>query len=471
MPSPLIEIPAGDIFQNDRLGLEPAIRYQSQRLLARSPQAIAIDGSWGSGKSTFVALWTAYLQQEGAKVISFNAWKSSLSDPLDALTKEILRHFDGVPRESRHPAHKQLVEFVLLGSSLLKQGAKLGTLFFPNLSEATDVADSLAGAAEAGAESLTSMTSTPVVPANSQGNIDSPDSFAAALSQAAKGWSDKPVVIMVDELDRCSPEYAVEMLQLLEHVFYAENVVFVVSMNRDQLIHSVGAFYGQGFNAVGYLERFFDDVFPLPSSNRTQYIESRLAEIETEFKDVEASRALPFLEGSELSLREIDRAVGQLADVLQSYAPSYPALALISLWLARTLVPIEYRQFMSGGISDKALAEAVFSAGNCRSLRKGQDRNSSHGSDLEAMLILTQLLCNPQADFLSGTRATPLYAYHDEVIDRANSSADDADRNLLTYAISVVNLVNNPQARSIRHDPFDIMKAARILDRDAVPDV
>ena len=286
MPSPLIEIPAGDIFKNDRLGLEPAIQYQSQRLLARSPQAIAIDGSWGSGKSTFVALWTAYLRQERAKVISFNAWKFSLSDPLDALTKEILRHFDGVPRESRHPAHMQLVEFVLLGSALLKRGAKLATLFSPDLSEA---ADGLAGAAEAGAESLTSMTSTPVAPASSHGNIDSPDSFTAALSQAAKGWSDEPVVIMVDELDRCSPEYAVEMLQLLEHVFYAENVVFVVSMNRDQLIHSVNAFYGQGFNAVGYLERFFDDVFPLPSSNRTQYIESRLEAIEIAFKDVEAS--------------------------------------------------------------------------------------------------------------------------------------------------------------------------------------
>ena len=182
-------------------------------------------------------------------------------------------------------------------------------------------------------------------------------------------------------------------------------------------------------------------------------------------------RALPFLDGSELSLREIDRAVGQLADVLQSYVPTYPALALISLWLTRTLAPVEYRQFMSGGISDKALAESVFAAGNCRSLREGRDRNSSHGSDLETMLILAQLLCNPQADFLSGTRVTPLYTYHNEIIDRANSPEDDVSRDLLNYAIPVVNLVNNPQARDIRYDPFGIVKVARILERDAMPDV
>ena len=71
---------------------------------------------------------------------------------------------------------------------------------------------------------------------------------------------------MVDELDRCSPEYAVEVLQLLEHVFHAKHVVFVVAVNQSELIHSIRSFYGEGFNAEGYLERFFDDVLPLPAS-------------------------------------------------------------------------------------------------------------------------------------------------------------------------------------------------------------
>ena len=90
MPSTLIDIPPDDVFKNDRLGLEPAIQVQSEALLSSSPQAIAIDSGWGSGKTTFMALWAAYLRKKGVKVVEFNAWKFSLSDPLDALTREIL---------------------------------------------------------------------------------------------------------------------------------------------------------------------------------------------------------------------------------------------------------------------------------------------------------------------------------------------------------------------------------------------
>ena len=49
MPSRLIDIPSDDIFKNDKLGLEPAIASRTQALLRRSPQAIAIDGHWGTG--------------------------------------------------------------------------------------------------------------------------------------------------------------------------------------------------------------------------------------------------------------------------------------------------------------------------------------------------------------------------------------------------------------------------------------
>ena len=131
---------------------------------------------------------------------------------------------------------------------------------------------------EALVDSAIAVTSRPTSATEPEVNINSPEAFTSALSSAASHWSEKPVVIMVDELDRCSPEYAVEMLQLLEHVFYADNVVFVVSMNRAELVHSVKAFYGQDFNAEGYLERFFDNVFPLPTPRTVlRYIESSFA--------------------------------------------------------------------------------------------------------------------------------------------------------------------------------------------------
>ena len=464
MPSRLIEIPPDDIFKNDRLGLEPAIEVQSQALLSRNPQAIAIDGPWGSGKTTFMALWQAYLRREGVKVVTFNAWKFSLSDPLDALTREMLRQFEDIPREQRRPPHIQLAEFVRRNAPLVKQGLKLGALFSPEIAESAEAVETLT-------DTLSTTVPSSTTPVESERRIDSPEAFTSALSLAAKEWSGKPVVIMVDELDRCSPEYAVEMLQLLEHVFYADNVVFVVSMNRGELVHSVKTFYGQGFNADGYLERFFDNVFPLPASDRLRYIESSLISIDAQPRGFNVTWALPFLHRSELSLREIDRAVNQLDEVLDSYTPSYRELGLVYLWLARTFAPVEYRQFVLGEISDKILADAIFDSGTCGELRADSSLTNyqSDAEELEGVLIIASCLRDIGPSIVARDEpfaSSALYAHYQSEIE----STQGIEGNRSTYPSRVIGRANSLfEALRFRQVGLDTLRVTRLLDRDAIP--
>ncbi|WAF58355.1 KAP family NTPase [Aeromonas caviae] len=42
-----------------------------------------------------------------------------------------------------------------------------------------------------------------------------------------KGRLDYPAFILIDELDRCRPSYAVEMLETIKHIFDISGVVFV----------------------------------------------------------------------------------------------------------------------------------------------------------------------------------------------------------------------------------------------------
>ena len=472
MPSRLIEIPPDDIFKNDRLGLEPAIQVQSEALLSHSPQAIAIDAPWGSGKTTFMALWQAYLHSKDVKVVTFNAWKFSLSDPLDALTRSVLSQFEEIPDAQRQPGHRQLLEFVRRGGPLLQKGLRIATLFSPDLAETLDAVESVADSAQALADSIDSAASGHSSSTEPTGDIHSPEAFTSALSLAASHWSEKPVVIMVDELDRCSPEYAVEMLQLLEHVFYANNVVFVVSMNRAELVHSVKAFYGLEFDADGYLERFFDNVFPLPSSNRLRYIQSSLKVIKADERGFFTHSVLQFLYRSNLSLREIDRAVSQLDEVLHSYAPSHSGrgLELVYLWLVRTLAPVEYRQFMCRQITDKSLADAVFANGMCDEIRvDGYDTNQGYALELEGVLIMAS--CVLSQDSLTGRTREPsahseLYAHHKSEAEVAGIVDDTSSK----YSSQMVDHANSLfQSMSFRSYIFDIVKVTRLLDRDVVP--
>lgn len=66
------------------------------------------------------------------------------------------------------------------------------------------------------------------------------------------------LVIFIDELDRCRPNYAIEMLERIKHYFDDERIIFVVSVNKAQLVHTISNCYGYGFDSTGYLNKFFD---------------------------------------------------------------------------------------------------------------------------------------------------------------------------------------------------------------------
>ena len=72
------------------------------------------------------------------------------------------------------------------------------------------------------------------------------------------------LLIIVDELDRCRPSFAVEMLERIKHYFDDERIVFLVALNKEQLIHTISRYYGDQFNATKYLDKFFDSTIYLP---------------------------------------------------------------------------------------------------------------------------------------------------------------------------------------------------------------
>ena len=86
-----------------------------------------------------------------------------------------------------------------------------------------------------------------------------------AITLLAQSLESKPLVVIIDELDRCRPTFAIECLERIKHVFAVEGVVFVLGVYCDQLAESIRAVYGQGFDSHGYLGKFIDYHMPLRS--------------------------------------------------------------------------------------------------------------------------------------------------------------------------------------------------------------
>ena len=204
---------------------------------------------------------------------------------------------------------------------------------------------------------------------------DFSDKLREVASELAEAKTGLPLVVVIDELDRCRPSYAVELLEVAKHIFSADNIVFVLAVNRSQLSHSVRALYGIKFDAMGYLNRFFDIDFRLPEPPRRKYIQTALEvnAINSYFQNnivqqrysyhppiqqlLEAFYGVPAL-----SIRTIAQSIHRLGLVLaseQTYRPMFILSAVVAL-IMRTMDPELYQQFIKAEVDDTRIVDAIY---------------------------------------------------------------------------------------------------------------
>ncbi len=82
------------------------------------------------------------------------------------------------------------------------------------------------------------------------------------------------LIIFIDELDRCRPNFAVELLERIKHYFDNGRVTFVFSVNFSQLQHTISNCYGANFDGFRYLDRFFDLWLSVPKGNKNMFLKS-----------------------------------------------------------------------------------------------------------------------------------------------------------------------------------------------------
>lgn len=227
---------------------------------------IALDGKWGTGKTTFVRMWGEYMKKNGYTVLSFNAWESDfVLDPLVCLIAEF--------KKETVVAGKDNVE------KLTKAVAKISFAMLPAL--VGQIAKHLTGmdfqeiAKDAMSETVNILNRCVDDYAKQRESLDD---FRVALSEYVESVrQEKPVIFIIDELDRCNPNYAVKTLERIKHLFSVKNVVFVLAIDMQQFCHSIRGYYGsEKIDADDYLRRFIDIQYPLPIGNIDKLIPSVL---------------------------------------------------------------------------------------------------------------------------------------------------------------------------------------------------
>ncbi|WP_232297823.1 P-loop NTPase fold protein [Aeromonas veronii] len=176
----------------------------------------------------------------------------------------------------------------------------------------------------------------------------------------SEGELDYPAFILIDELDRCRPSYAVEMLETIKHIFDIPKVVFVLATDTEQLQHAIKVIYGEGFDAQTYLGRFFKRRFYLnkcPShflieefvADRFELLCSKTFHCFSDASDFSKTIA-KVVDAYHLSARETESFLDTLFAVLHSVSErSIDIIYLSALLIMHAKVPAAYIVLRSGG--------------------------------------------------------------------------------------------------------------------------
>ena len=269
-----VEIPVDNPFLNDVLDRKPLVEFLAG-LIGRlsGPFVLALDSPWGTGKTTLVQMLKAKLEQEQFRCVYFNAWQVDyVTDPLVALVAAIDDiHLQNKDAEGAFRGHLKTAKKITskIAKRAVVAGVKAATLGILDLEDdiesiASDAAGDMAG-------NLVDVF---------QKEKDSLTKFRIEVEKAveqleAEGKKDT-LIFFIDELDRCRPTFAIEMLERIKHLFDVPNIIFVLSIDKSQLEASTAAVYGERINASEYLRRFIDLEYGIPIIQTKRFTQTLL---------------------------------------------------------------------------------------------------------------------------------------------------------------------------------------------------
>lgn len=267
------------IWAGDLMDRQPSAEFLTNYLLANSHvKVLNVNSPWGAGKSFFLDRWSMALA-ENHICVNFNAWDSDYTtEPLVALISCIEQQVvDPLALDSTAVGRG----VINVGSELIKKAGPLILKGLVKKFSGVELDDLVGdGAGDAADDVIKALIEEQ---AETKGNVaEFRKEVTKRLQQAAADQNKKaPAFIFIDELDRCRPTYAIELLERIKHFFELEDCRFIIASDSTQLAHSIRAVYGQGFASERYLNRFFDAEFNLDNQNIFSMVHASLPQIKS----------------------------------------------------------------------------------------------------------------------------------------------------------------------------------------------
>ncbi|MCB2387085.1 KAP family P-loop NTPase fold protein [Thalassolituus alkanivorans] len=237
---------------------------------AESSYVMNLNAEWGAGKTWFLKRWQQTIQSHHPTAY-IDAWQNDFSDdPLLTVISGVFDALEGLCVNAKATEYKK--NALRKSGQFFKAFAK-GVVQHQMDKHLGDSADLIRNGVDAVSDSAVTL-----VLQDHKQKLKLIEEFKEEIQSWLNLVSDesdhkKPMFVFIDELDRCRPTYAIELLETVKHLFDIPGLVFVIATNTDQLQHSIKAVYGQEFDAQRYLYRFFNRSFTLKKPDLLEFIQ------------------------------------------------------------------------------------------------------------------------------------------------------------------------------------------------------
>ncbi|GGU38287.1 P-loop NTPase fold protein [Lentzea flava] len=386
---------------DDELGFDrfaiPLARTIAATDRSTTPWTIGVYGEWGSGKTTFLKLVEKALEPSGVRPIWFNAWKYARDDNLwAALIEKIVRDARRSVPWYRVPDVRLRIwlrsidfgaGFWELFRKLLAVGFKIATLTVLILMAISlvPVAGNPVTGWLAGGSLLAEPWSRVLVGVIAalgtkpeallklfdvklgadlgafrrrqlhRSQTALLDDFTAEFQGVlAVVYRKKPLVVIIDDLDRCLPEQTLQIIETVKLFLDEPGCVFLLAVDRDVIEHAIRVKY-KDLPSVGELgETFFEKIVQLPYSlppPAEGRVESYIRSISS---DPDVLACLPILRGTPpYNPRRIKRSVQAFTLLKELFSadqePVPPVLAKL------VVIQAQFRQVYRAAVNDHSL--------------------------------------------------------------------------------------------------------------------
>lgn len=223
--------------------LEIIKHYDDYKENSKNGLVILLNGAWGSGKSTFLSQLEDKINEdeEVDLFLNYNAYEYDFYDtpyiPFFASIEDKIELGDDLNclvKITSNFGHTLLFTIYAILNGFYKKNFDI---------ELNDIKDNFLGLENE----------------NYKQDFENFKLFKKNIESKVKEVSsNKLQLFVVDELDRCKPNFAIDTLEIVKHFFDIDNCVFIISVDKLQLEESVKTIFGQNMDSEKYFSKFFD---------------------------------------------------------------------------------------------------------------------------------------------------------------------------------------------------------------------